>query len=232
MPFECKHCGQCCIDECTQINLSIGDIVRICKFLNCNIGDIMQKIGIKPFGDPENPNNFDYELGLNIPCEFRKGDKCEIYPARPLNCRIFPYVFLGNVEKENLKHIIDPSHKCIAEGIEFTENEKQKYKEYARFIGELILKEAKLTDEFYKKNNMVQSKILPAYVFPAEDPNDPMHAKEITKSKIRMAMGIMDPSPYIELRKKLQNFIMAAEKDIAPLDKINAKENSILNHKI
>lgn len=229
MSFECKHCGQCCIDECTQINLSIGDIVRICKFLNCNIGNVLLKIGIKPFGDPETANHYDYELGLNIPCEFRKGEKCTIYPARPLNCRIFPYFFLGNFEKDQLNEVIDPSHKCISMGIDFTEEEKEKYKKYAEFIGKLIMKEAKTTEQFYDKHGLTQSKILPAYVFPAEDPNDPMHAKEITKSKIKMAMSIMNSSPYADLKNQLQNFIMLIENSVVPLDEINIKEKEILN---
>ena len=229
MPFECKHCGQCCIDECTQINLSIADIARIAKFLNIGIGELIPKIGFRPFANPENTNEFDYEIGLNIPCEFREGERCKIYPARPLNCRIFPSFFLGNFETEQLKDVIDPSHKCIAEGISMTPEEKEKYKKYAEFIGNKILEEAKLTEEFYKKNSLNQSQILPAYVFPAEDPNDPMHAKEITKSKIKMAMQIMDTSKQGELRNQLQNFIMRVEKDITPLDEINRMENKLLN---
>lgn len=228
MAFECKHCGQCCIDECTQISISVADIIRICRFLGCNIGDMMNKIGIKPFADPETANHFDYELGLNIPCEFRNRDKCSIYPARPLNCRIFPYVYLGNVEKDKLKDAIDPSHKCIREGIEFTEEEKKGYHDYARFIGELILEEARQTEQFYDANNLKQSKILPAYVFPAEDPDDPMHAKEITKSKIKMAMSIMNPAPYANLKNQLQNFILRIEDEITTLDEINKKEKELL----
>jgi Fe-S-cluster containining protein len=224
MAFECKHCGQCCIDECTQINLSVADIIRICRFLNCNIGGIMHRIGIKPFADTDNTNKYDYELGLNIPCEFREGEKCAIYEARPLNCRMFPFVFIAN----DAQDAVDPSHKCISDGISLTDEEKQKYREYARFIGNLILKEAEQTDEFYAKNNLHQSKILPAYVFPSEDPDDPMHAKEITKSKIKMAMSIMDPSPYKELKNQLQNFILRIEKGIIPLSEINKKEQEFL----
>jgi len=229
MGFECKHCGQCCVDECTQINISIADIIRIQKFLNCNTSEVMEKIGIKPFGDPENTNQFEYELGLNIPCAFRNGEKCDIYEARPLNCRIFPYFFLANFDVEQLSDVIDPSHKCIQGQIEITPEEKEKYKEYTEYIGKLIMDEAKLTEQFYSKNGMKQSKILPAYIFPVEDPNDVMHAKEITKSKIKMAMQIMDKTPYKDLKNKIQNFIMRVDRDIIPLNEINMKEKDILN---
>jgi len=229
MAFECKHCGQCCIDECTQINISVGDIVRMCKFLNISIRDIFSRIGIKPFGDPENTNMFDYELGLNIPCEFREGERCKIYPARPLNCRMFPYVFLGNVDSGKLKEVIDPSHKCIVEGIKLSAEEKKKCRAYADFIGKLILEEAELTEQFYTANNLKHSTILPAYVFPAEDPDDPMHAKEITKSKVRMAMQMADKRKYADLQNQLQNFILRFGENIADFDEINKKEREILN---
>ena len=190
---------------------------------------VMKKLGIKPFGDPENTSQFDYELGLNIPCAFRNGEKCEIYSARPLNCRIFPYFFLANFEAGQLKDVIDLSHKCMQSPLTITPEEKERYREYAEYIGRLIMEEAKLTEQFYTKNGMKQSKILPAYIFPAEDPNDPMHAKEITKSKIKMAMQIMDKSRYRDLKNKLQNFIMRVERDIIPLNEINMKEKDILN---
>jgi len=228
MAFECRHCGQCCIDECTQINLSIGDIARICSFLKCNIGDVMHKIGMKPFSKPDSPNNFDYELGLDIPCQFRVGEKCSIYPARPLNCRIFPYYFLGNVPDEKLKDVIDPSHKCISEGISITAEEKEQYRKYAEFIGNLILEEAKLTEQFYEKYNLKQSKVIPAYIFPSEDPNDFMQAKEISKSKIKMAISIMDASIYEGLRNSIQNFIMLVGSSVVSIDAINSKEKEIL----
>lgn len=188
----------------------------------------MENIGIKPFGNPENTNEYDYELGINIPCPFRTGGKCSVYPARPLNCRMFPYVFLGNFEKEQLKDVIDPSHKCISAGIDFTDEEKQRYNEYAEFIGRLIMKESVMTDRFYEKYRLKQSKILPAYIFPQEDPDDPMHAKEITKSKIKLAMSIMNTEPYSDLKNQLQNFIMTAENSIIKTEEINSKEKEIL----
>ena len=228
MAFKCKHCGQCCIDECTQINLSIGDIVRILDFTKLTVAELLQKIGIKPFGDPEKPNHFEYELGLNIPCEFRQDGKCAIYAARPLNCRMFPYVFMGNVESKKLKEAIDPSHKCVSEGVDISEAEKKRYHEYSRFIGNLILEEARLTDEFYGKNKLRQSNIVPEYLFPAEDPNDPIHAKEITRSKIRLAMSMMKKQPYAELKNQLQNFIRGVEDDVFQTDDLNKKENELL----
>ena len=141
---------------------------------------------------------------------------------------MFPYVFLGNVEQGMLKSVIDPSHKCISAEICISNAEKQKYKEYARFIGSLILKEAGATDDFMEKNRLKQSKVLPACMFPAEDPNDWMQAKEITKLKIRMAMELMDKKPYSGLNSLIQAFISASGKSIASFEEISLKEKQIL----
>ncbi len=142
---------------------------------------------------------------------------------------MFPSLFLGNVENKKLKDVIDPSHKCAAEGISMTDEEKKRYKEYADFIGKLIMEEAKLTEQFYESNSIKQSTILPAYIFPAEDPDDPMHAKEITKSKIRMAMQMTDKRMYVDLHSKMRDFILNFGENIVDLDEINEKEKEILN---
>ena len=104
MEFKCHHCGECCRNVSAQINLSISDLARICQFLKCEVKEIIPKIGIIPFLS-EN-DNFDYELGLNLPCQFRKDSRCTIYPARPLNCRMFPYFILNT-------DVINPDFFCL-----------------------------------------------------------------------------------------------------------------------
>ena len=109
------------------------------------------------------------------------------------------------------------------------EQEKLKWRTRHTQYLKTLIKESKITEDFYNQNSMKQSKILPAYVFPAEDPNDPMGAKEITKSKIKMAMSIMDKTPYVDLKNKLQNFVLRTESEFENLEHINNKEKEILN---
>ncbi len=109
-------------------------------------------ISINPFGDPEKENFYDYELGLNIPCNFRINKRCVIYDARPLNCRLFPYWVLANAPKGKIKEIIDDSHKCVVD-FDFDEKERPKYKEFFDKMSKILLDESKITDDFMEKNN-------------------------------------------------------------------------------
>ena len=157
MKFKCLHCGRCCVNVCTQINVTLGDIKRISEFINKPIEYFFEKhIGINPFGDPENKNFYDYELGLNIPCNIRVNKRCVIYEARPLNCRLFPYWILANAPKEEIKEIIDNTHKCIID-FEFDERERPKYREFFGKMSNVLLRESKITDEFMEKNNFKDS---------------------------------------------------------------------------
>jgi Fe-S-cluster containining protein len=228
MTFKCVHCGQCCNDICTQINLNIGDLIRISKFLKCNLSSIMPKISMKPFGDPQQDNKFDIELGLHIPCQFREGERCSIYPARPLNCRIFPHFFIGNIPQDKIKEVIDPSHKCVND-LTYTDEEQKQHKEYADYIGNIILEESKLTDKFMEENKLRQELILPAGIFPPHI-DDIVLAKQITEVKIKMAMDIMRKEQYERLQNMLQNFIMKNNSEITTIssDKINEKESNTI----
>ena len=220
MGFECNHCGECCDNPAIQINISIADIIRIAKFLNLDIKDIMPKFGIKAFPDPKNKNKFDYDIGLNKPCKFRKHNRCSIYPARPLNCRIFPYFILAKIKKENIRTVIDCSHKC---SFDYNEEDRQKYRDYTEFIGNLILEEAKITEQFLEQNNLNQSKVLVGINFPKAETIE--QEKKIMQEKIKLAEQTMDKISGLD--KNILNFIKNTEK-ITSSEEINEKENKIL----
>lgn len=208
MPFKCVHCGQCCVDFCTQINISVQDIVRITKFLGCSLDEVMPNVGMKPFGDPQQDGKFDIELGLNIPCGFRQGGRCSVYPARPLNCRIFPHFFIGNFSPEKAREIVDPSHGCMRD-IDYTAEEQAMHKKYADYIGSLIMEESAVTEKFMKENLFTQQVILPAGIFPPGT-GDIVLDKQITELKIRMAMDVMVKDRHANLEAALQKFILGS----------------------
>ena len=125
--------------------------------MNVPIDKLFEKhIGINPFGDPEKENFYDYEFGLNIPCNFRVDKRCVIYKARPLNCRLFPYWVFANAPKDEINGMIDASHKCIV-GFEFDESERPKYKEFFDKMSKILLNESEITDNFMEKNNFKDS---------------------------------------------------------------------------
>lgn len=153
--FQCNHCGFCCFETGTQINITLGDIQRISGHLKASVHQLFSKyIGIQPFQDTE--NTFNLELGLKIPCNFWNKSCCSIYRARPLNCRLFPYWILGNAQKSELQKYFHTDNQCLKE-FEYDEIYRQQYKEYVNKIGALLLKEADITDEILIKNKLNSS---------------------------------------------------------------------------
>lgn len=150
-------------------------------------------ISINPFGDPEKDNFYDYELGLNIPCRFRVNNRCEIYEARPLNCRLFPYWVLANAPKKDIPKIIDATHKCIV-GFEPDDEKRKKYKAFLGKLSGILLKESKATEDFMKNNNFKDS--IQILVKNADE-----------EQKIKMCIGLLDKNKY-------KNFIPLAKNEI------------------
>ena len=125
-------CGE---DRRININLTVGDIWRICQHLKISVDEFFEKYaGVKEFKDP---NQGAYpDIGLDIPCKFRKDKRCSIYNARPLNCRIFPYWVLVLVPEERLKDVL--KYKC-----KYDLKKKAKYRKYQSEIAKILLEEAK-----------------------------------------------------------------------------------------
>jgi len=149
--FKCRNCGKCCSAFYAQINLTIGDLIRISGLLEKPINYILRNfVGINPFGDPENPTKFSYELGINMPCLLRKNEKCSAYDARPLNCRLFPYWVLVQTFVFDQNKIIDASYKCM-NNLELKKDEIKKYSDYSKVVGDILVQEASLTDNILYK---------------------------------------------------------------------------------
>jgi Fe-S-cluster containining protein len=151
MGFTCKGCGLCCSgDRGIQVNLTIGDVYRICEYLMITVEEFFERYaGMKAFGDPRHPKVYDVDIGLDMPCKFRKDGKCSIYPARPLNCRIFPYWLLVRAKEDKLKELL--KGKC-----EYTLDKKslKQCLDYQNSIGAIILSESK----FYETNKKSKTK--------------------------------------------------------------------------
>ena len=133
--MKCNYCG----DPLTQINLTVGDIWRIADFLKADVSELFKdKIGLNPFREPKFENIYDIDLGLNLPCKFRVNEKCSIYPARPLNCRLFPKWIIAEFPEDKVKEILK-DHK-------YDLSKKKEYKKYVDTVGKILMEEA----EFYK----------------------------------------------------------------------------------
>lgn len=194
--FKCINCGKCCNAFYAQINLTIGDLIRISNFLEKPVGYVLKNfVGINPFGDPANPTKFSYEFGINMPCLLRKKNKCSIYETRPLNCRLFPYWVLVQAFVFNKKEMIDLSYKCM-NNLELSGDKIRKYSNYSKLIGDILMQEASLTDNILYKlkikhsvdllENKDYKKILNKY----KNKKTKNALKQLETEKIRLAKTI------------------------------------------
>lgn len=151
--FQCLHSGKCCEKVYTQIALTIGDVLRIAHFLNKPVKHLFDEsiVGLKPFEASE--NIFEFEMGLTIPCKFRINQRCKIYDARPLNCRLFPYWILSEVSNEKIKEAIDDTYECV-HSVKLSPESKERYKLYKDKIVEVLNNEADVTENILKKHEL------------------------------------------------------------------------------
>ena len=151
--FECTHCGACCKKETSPVNVTLGDVKRIAQFLGKDPKEILGKeIKIRPFMDPNEPGKFELELGLPKPCHFWKDNRCSIYSARPLNCRLFPFWLFASLRDEQIKEQTLPGYDCVINA-NVDMDHRVTYREYVRRLSSQIMKESKETDEFMEIND-------------------------------------------------------------------------------
>jgi Fe-S-cluster containining protein len=85
--FQCQpDCGACCTDhdDCTVVYLSGGDAQHLARHLGCSDEEFRSRYSELDDGDPV--------LKMDGPdCPFLDGPRCTVYPARPVQCRTFPF---------------------------------------------------------------------------------------------------------------------------------------------
>ncbi|MBU1205219.1 MAG: YkgJ family cysteine cluster protein, partial [Nanoarchaeota archaeon] len=129
------------------------------------------------------------------PCLLRKNEKCSVYEARPLNCRLFPYWVFVQAFVFNKKEMVDESYKCM-DNLELKRDKIKKYSNYCKIIGDTLIQEASLTDNILYKLNIKHSinlsenkdykKILNKY----KNKKTKKDLKQLETEKIRLAKEI------------------------------------------
>jgi Fe-S-cluster containining protein len=84
--FKCTECGQCCTGSPGYVWFTPEEADQMAEFLKIPLEEFLQKY-TRRIGNRlslrEHPKNYD--------CVFLKGKRCEVYGARPKQCRTFPW---------------------------------------------------------------------------------------------------------------------------------------------
>jgi Fe-S-cluster containining protein len=144
--FKCIHCGNCCKDQNTFVNLTYHDVLLIRKGLRLTLEEVIQILGFYIFEE-----GFDKEELKKMvisPVKTKKGlafigllknqdgscifydiekSKCSIYPLRPTFCRTFPFSY-KKVSNVGLKVFYTEKAKqyCLGIGKEAPEIDSKK----------------------------------------------------------------------------------------------------------
>ena len=160
--FHCYHCGQCCEDIATQINLTLGDIKRISIITGKSAVELYNDkvISVMPFFDPLEPNKFEIDLGLFKPCRYlNKDKKCSIYSHRPLNCRLFPIWILAEAPKEAITEMSHDSGQCLKK-LDNLNKKRFFYKNYVKKLSKVLDEENDSSDTFIKQLGLQNSIVI------------------------------------------------------------------------
>src|SRR5689334_22067239 len=86
LQFGCTQCGACCTGSPGYVWLTEEDIERLCQTLQLTREAFLQdytRLVHQRLALREYPKSYD--------CVFLKGKRCEVYQARPKQCRTFPW---------------------------------------------------------------------------------------------------------------------------------------------
>ena len=93
--FHCSECGQCCKNR-DDILLNPYDLYRIARFLNVEMGQVIQDYCVWYVGQTSKLP----VVAVNIQgdCPFLEDNRCHIHSAKPTVCALYP---LGRAATEN-----------------------------------------------------------------------------------------------------------------------------------
>lgn len=137
--FRCVHCGKCCTDVNTLVNVTYNDILRLKEGLNLNVDEVLEILGFYVFKEPPSDNEIkkmvippiETEKGLAFVglrkytsgnCIFydEKKKRCPIHSIKPNFCKTFPFTFkLSQDRNKNLENRLEIRY--TEKGLEYCE---------------------------------------------------------------------------------------------------------------
>lgn len=84
--FTCTRCGQCCTGQPGYVWVNDAEILNIAEFLDVSVEEVIQKFTRRLHGKRSLTEKPNYD------CIFWEAEVgCQIYPARPTQCRTWPF---------------------------------------------------------------------------------------------------------------------------------------------
>lgn len=89
--FRCiDGCVRCCTDKGNPLELTVGDIIRLCEHIHVDGEDFFKSYCEVIWNRIPSTFLLIPSVGLVFPCRFLKDNKCTVYGIRPIHCRLFP----------------------------------------------------------------------------------------------------------------------------------------------
>ena len=118
IPFRCQKCGKCCKNLKDSLMLESIDIFYLTKSLRRHdssitcTDDMLERythVAAIERGFPIYQAN---TVGVDAACVFLENDRCRIYDARPLVCRMFPFGIAPGEKGRDFRFylVMDQSH--------------------------------------------------------------------------------------------------------------------------
>ncbi len=86
--FKCTGCGKCCTGGPGQVWVNENEVEEMAQFLKISPEEFLKKYTRK-IG--EKRSLIEIKRGKNYDCVFLEDKKCNVYGARPQQCRKFPW---------------------------------------------------------------------------------------------------------------------------------------------
>jgi len=87
LTFECTSCGNCCTKSDGFVNLDESEAANIAKLLNLSESEFLETyVDMLP-----EAKTLSLKSRSNGDCIFLKDEQCQVYQARPTQCRTFPF---------------------------------------------------------------------------------------------------------------------------------------------
>lgn len=99
--IDCTRCGNCC--RVLEVSLDPTDLKRLARHLGQPIAEVEARYAVT--------GTMAARSFADSPCAFLRGDQCDIYAARPRDCRDYPHLLRGDV-RARLPWIFEQAEEC------------------------------------------------------------------------------------------------------------------------